>query len=161
MLIPSSYCSTDDQCPAASERSPCYAQLIDIEVEPASQLSLALEQNAHLKRLDRCFRNCPGYLRQPAPQRGRPARAELHLLAFTRGLRTRLAGPGGRARPAERGRLAAGREKRAFRDLPGRRRGLLSPPAPTARLRRTSAGRPCRSRSDISRRWPAFARRPG
>lgn len=30
MLIPSSYCCTDDQCPAASERSPCYAQLIDI-----------------------------------------------------------------------------------------------------------------------------------
>ena len=53
MLIPSSYCCTDDQCPAASERSPCYAQLIDIEVEPASQLSLALEQNAHLQRLER------------------------------------------------------------------------------------------------------------
>ncbi len=115
MLIPSSYCCTDDQCPAASERSPCYAQLIDIEVEPASQLSLALEQNAHLQRLERCFRNCPGYLSASLhPSEDGQHVLNYTLLAFTRGLRTRLAGPGGRARPAERGRLAAGGESVRF-----------------------------------------------
>ncbi|MFO7207100.1 monooxygenase PumA [Pseudomonas aeruginosa] len=79
MLIPSSYCCTDDQCPAASERSPCYAQLIDIEVEPASQLSLALEQNAHLQRLERCFRNCPGYLSASL----HPSEDGQHVLNYT------------------------------------------------------------------------------